>query len=159
MYRLLLPLLLLSGCAVRHTGFVYGTGEFAELRTLDGRGYPLKLPAQAKPLGYLDGHTTEVEGFRIFRTIHVKDWRVHDGLHGLPTWVGPLIAYGAELGIQDRNSGVFYYVDARAARDLEAYIGDIVLLEGWVQDARRVTVAYFRVLAAPDEEDAPSEAP
>jgi hypothetical protein len=139
MLRLLLPLLLMSGCAVRHTGFVFGTGDYAELRTLDGKGYPLKLPAQAKPLGYLDGHTTEVEGLRIFRTIHVTNWRVHDGLHGLPTWVGPL-------------------VDVGAARDLEPYMGQTVLLEGWVQDARRVTVAYFRVLAAPDEEDDPSEA-
>lgn len=154
MLRFLPLLALLSGCAVNHTGFVHGFGDTAEIRTLDGVAHPLKLGEDAAPLGYLDGHTAEIEGIKVFRTIHVRSWRVHDGLHGLPTWVGPLVRYGAEVGIQDRNSGVFYYVDPRAARDLEPWIGEIVLLEGWVQDARRVTVAYFRILAAqPDEED------
>lgn len=156
MHRLLPLLLLLSACAVRHTGFVFGTGDAAEIRTLDGVGYPLVLKGDSEPLGYLDGHTAQVDGMRIFRAVHVRDWRVHDGLHGLPTWVGPVVVHEASLGIQDRNSGVFYFVDPASARGLERHMGKTVLIEGWVEDAQTVTVAYFRVLAPTDED---SEAP
>ena len=144
-------LLLLTGCAVRHSGFVHGTDVGAELHLLDGTVHPLVLGPESEPLHYLEGHSTEVEGSQVFRKIHVRDWRVHDGLHGLPVWVGPLVSHSGELGIQDRNSGVFYYLDAASARTLDPYWGKVVLLEGWVQDARRVKVAYFRVLAEAEE--------
>ena len=140
------------------TGFCYPDERGAMLHTMDGRMHPLAVSEEHAAVRYLDGHTTEIEGTRILRRVHVRDWRVHDGLHGLPTWVGPLVQYGAELGIQDRNSDAFYYIDARAARDLAPFTGQVVLLEGWVEGARRVTVAYFRVLAeeqaqAPEPED------
>ncbi|TNE89119.1 MAG: hypothetical protein EP330_11815 [Deltaproteobacteria bacterium] len=149
-----LSALLLTGCAVRHTGFCYGTETGAELRLLDGKVERLVLAEDSAPLHFLEGHTTEIEGKKALGRIHVEDWRVHDGLHGLPVWVGPLVSHAGELGIQDRNSGVFYYLDPASARSLDPYFGDVVLLEGWVQDARRVKVAYFRVLA--DPEDPPS---
>lgn len=148
-----LPLLLVLsiGCAVRHTGFCYGVESGAELRTMDGKSHRLTLSEDSAPLAYLDGHTTQIEGRQIFKRIAVDDWRIHDGLHGLPVWVGPLVSVGGQLGIQDRNSGVFYFVDPASERSLAPYYGRVVLLEGWVEDARRVKVAYFRVLAELDE--------
>jgi hypothetical protein len=115
--------------------------------TLDGEHYRLALPADARPLAHLDGHTTVIDGTRTFDVVRVTDWKVPEGLHGMPAWVGRLEEQGVQVGLLDRNSEAFYLVDAGAADLLRPDVGKVVLLEGYVEGPHRVHVVYYRVLA------------
>jgi hypothetical protein len=141
-----LAALLLTGCPFHETGLVRPTDEGTVLETPTGDQFRVVTAGQAAPLAALDGHTTEVWGTRISRRVHVTDWKVLEGLHGLPAWVGELDQRGIMIGVQDRNSGAYYLVDPDSAETLKPYVGKTVLLEGYVEGAHRVRVLYFRVL-------------
>ena len=146
---------LLAGCSAHYTGLVHPTDRGMELETMDGKHLRLVLPsADARPIAALDGHSLTVDGTQVFRRVYVGDWSVPEGLHGLPTWVGVLEERGAQLGMLDRNSDAYYTIDLDAYARLRPHVGEWVLLEGYVEDARRVRVVYYRVLAPPTDEDA-----
>jgi hypothetical protein len=52
-----------------------------------------------------------------------------------------------QVGLQDRNTGSFYFVDDVAASTLAPYVGLPVLVEGWVDGPQRINVQFYRVLA------------
>jgi hypothetical protein len=139
--------LLAAGCSAHVVGLVEPAAAGPHLRTSEGASFALVVAGDSAPMSYLDGHTAEVWGRKALGRLVVADWKVLDGLHGLPTWVGPLVAQGVQIGVQDRNSGGFYLLDQAGAAALEAYVGEQVLVEGYVEGAHRVRVVYFRVLA------------
>jgi len=100
----------------------------------------------AAPLAHLEGYLVHVDGRRVFRTVRVEDWQVPEGVHGMTAWVGELRTLGVQLGIQDRNSGGFYLLDAEAEARLADDAGKVVLVEGYVIGPHRVKVMYARVL-------------
>lgn len=138
--------LALSGCAVSLQGLVSEEGPGASLMTAEGTVYRLVTLGEAAPVARLDGHLVTIDGRRAFRTITVEDWKVPEGLHGMQVWVGPLRWHGAQLGVQDRNSGVFYTLDPGAIEALEDHVEKVVLVEGYVVGRNAVEVEYFRVL-------------
>lgn len=145
-------LLLLSGCATHAIGIVAPADGDVLLTTVHGEDYRLVLDEDTRPLQYLDGHTAEVEGPASFGRLRVRDWSILEGLHGLPVWVGVLEWRQGALGLQDRNTGAFYYVDPDNEEVLDPFAGTPVLLEGYVEGAHRVRVVYFRVLADEGED-------
>lgn len=135
-----------AGCAFHATGLARPTSGGPTLQTIDGTTLRLVVGPDAAPLGHLDGHTVTVDGQRVFGAVRVTDWRVEEGLHGMPVWVGPVQRMGAQIGIEDRNSGAFYWVDDAAIRTLSAHVGQVVLVEGYVDGPHRVKVLYWRPL-------------
>ena len=125
--------LILAGCATHAIGIVAPADDGVHLSTVHGEDYRLVLDDEARPLGYLDGHTAEVEGAASFGRLRVQEWSVLEGLHGLPVWVGVLQWRQGDLGLQDRNTGAFYYIDPDNQEVLEPFVGTPVLLEGYVE--------------------------
>ena len=137
---------MLSGCVVRLQGLVHESRPGAQLEVPDGTRYRLVTVGDAAPLAQLGGHLVHVDGRRIFRTIRVEDWQVPEGVHGMTAWVGELRTLGVQLGIQDRNSGGFYLLDAEAEARLSDDAGKVVLVEGYVVGPHQVKVMYAKVL-------------
>lgn len=138
-----------GGCAFHAEGLVGPEGDVTVLNTLDGERYRLALETEdARPLAHLLNHTTAIDGTRVFRVVHVTDWKVLEGLHGMPAWVGVLQEQGGRrLGIADRNSEAFYVLDEGATDVLRPELGKVVLVEGYVEGPHQVHVVYYRVLA------------
>ncbi len=118
----------------------------SRLTTVNGHVYRLVLTGSATPIHSLDGHLVDVWGPQFLRTVRVARWTVGEGLHGMPTWVGELVPMGDQLGIQDRNSGVFYMLDDKTAALLGPSAGGIALIEGYVDGPHRVKAVYYRIL-------------
>lgn len=140
-------MLLVQGCAYHQTGLVETGPRGTLLVESDGKTVALVLGEEASPVKHLGGHLVDVRGQRFLRNVRVGDWRVPEGLHGMAAWVGPLTPMGSQLGVQDRNSGAFYLLDAEAESALRAHAGQSVLLEGYVDGPHRIKVLYYRVLA------------
>lgn len=139
----------LTSCPFHEVGLVTPTTGGADLQNIDGNVFHLRLVGQdSAPLHYLDGHTAEVHGTRVLHNVHVTDWQVIEGLHGMPAWIGVLESRVGQLGLLDRNSHAYYLLDREANDTLSRYVGQMVLVEGYVDGAQRVRVVYFRVLAA-----------
>lgn len=138
----------LPACATHLIGLVTPTERGTTLTEIDGTRYRLVLGPDSAPMAWLDGHLAEVDGQLVFRRVHVTDWKVPEGLHGMPAWVGALEEVGVQVGMHDRNSGAYYLFDEDASELLHPFLGLPVLIEGYVEGAHRVRVVYFRVLAA-----------
>ncbi len=138
--------LLLAGCPFHEVGLVYPGEEGTVLDTEHGERVELSTAGEDAPLAWLDRHTTEVWGNRMSGKVHVTDWKIPEGLHGMPAWVGELELRGAQLGLQDRNSGAYYLVDHESFSTLTPYVGRMILIEGYIDGAHRVKVMFFRVL-------------
>jgi hypothetical protein len=139
----------LGGCAFHATGLATPTPAGPTLVEIDGTSHRLLVGPDAAPLSHLDGHTIRVEGQKVLGAVRVTDWSIQEGLHGMPVWVGPVKLMGAQVGVEDRNSGAFYWVDDAAARTLSAHAGSVVLVEGYVDGPHRVRALYWRLLEGP----------
>ena len=136
-----------GGCVATVVGTVEPRDRGVALVSLDGDELGLRTPGAADPLSYLDGHLVEVRGPLMLGRLTVRDWKVLDGLNGFTVWVGTLERQGAQIGLTDRNSGAYVFVNEGSVGELSRYLGRPVLLEGYVEGAHRVRVVYFRVLA------------
>jgi hypothetical protein len=135
-----------AGCAAHLRGFVGPSDVGTELSTIEGDHYRLVLSKDSAPLAHLDGHLAEVDGIRTGRRVRVSDWTVLEGLHGMTVWVGTVQWVGGAIGVADRNSGALYRVDSAAAGLLQEHLGEVVLLEGWVDGPHEVRVQWWRPL-------------
>jgi hypothetical protein len=149
----------LGGCAIQATGVVapLADGSGTGFLTSEGERLRLRLGPDAAPLAYLDGHEVALEGSRIGTGVRVSDWKVVGGLHGLQVWVGPLDVVGLQIGIADRNTGSYFYLDEASWDVLSPFDGATLLVEGWVEGAHRLRVVYYRVLAP--EDPSPGDGP
>lgn len=137
---------LLGGCAVHLQGMVEPAAGGPRLFTAEGDRYKLVLIGEAQPLAHLDGHFVSIDGTRVFGAVTVGDWKVIEGVHGMSVWVGPVAAMGSQLGIEDRNSGGFYWLHGEAVGELRRHTGELVLVEGYVDGPHEVQVLYFTLL-------------
>ncbi len=123
-------------------------GDVTVFNTLEGDRFRLGLERpDARPLAFLDGHTAVIDGTRVFRVVHVADWTVPEGLHGMPVWVGALEDHGKKVGLTDRNTRAFYVFDDAATDLLRRDLGKVVLVEGYIEGPHQVHVVYYRLLA------------
>ncbi|MCB9678440.1 MAG: hypothetical protein H6737_25290 [Alphaproteobacteria bacterium] len=140
----------LSACAWRGEGLVHGAALGPMLETSTGERYKLVYGEDDRMLAYLDGHMVVMEGRRIGRTLKVGEWSIPAGLHGLNVWYGTLERRGVQLGLQDRNSGAYYFLGPDVTDALAPYVGEDVLVEGYVVGNHLVKVLHHQVLAKRD---------
>lgn len=116
------------------------------ITTSVGDSYRLSLDADSDPLRFLDGHFTEVDGLRTGKRVRVEEWRIIEGVHGMPVFVGKLSRQPPLLGMDDHTTGSYIRLDEKASKTLEEHVGDVVLVEGYIEGANLVKVVYFKVL-------------
>lgn len=139
---------LVSGGCVAHTqGLVRLDEGAALLLEPQGKLTRLRLGQDSAPLQHLEGHLADVDGVRSPLGLWVVDWKVPQGLHGMEVWVGPLGELGVQVGVQDRNSGAWYELLPDSASLLRPYVGEVVLVEGYVEGPHQIRVLSYRVLA------------
>lgn len=143
--------LLTSGCIPAHKiGLMKTVNGQPQLVTMDGDKTKLKLQNESEALRILDGPSVEVWGkTNLSGHLVVNRFRVHEGNHGLAVWIGQLRRLGVQLGIDDANSGAFYLMGEGSWRHLEPFVGDRLLIEGFVDGPHRVKVLHFQVLDGP----------
>lgn len=135
--------LLLTGCAWKGEGLVERTPTGPMLRASTGRSYRLAGGGEQGLLGRLDGYRLILEGRRVGKVLTVKSWTVPEGLTGMPVWLGRLERKGVQLGLVDHNSGAFYLVHPDNWPDLEGFVGENIVLEGFVDGPHVVRVLQF----------------
>lgn len=140
-----------GGCAFHEIGLVHGGPNETTLDTPSDGQYRLLLDSDTEPLAWLDGHEGEIWGSRVGRKVRVTDWKLGEGLHGMPSFVGKIELQGAQIGMLDRNSKAYYVFDPEGAAVLRPMAGRTVLVEGYVDGAHRVRVLYYRLLAKAPE--------
>ncbi len=117
-----------------------------EIRSSEGKTRVLELEGSSRPIRYLNGHLVELEG-RLHRgAIAVEEWRVVEGLHGLSVWVGQLEERQGGLAIADLDSGATYSLDPGVTLDLKPWVGQVLLVEGYVESTLGIHVMYYRPL-------------
>jgi hypothetical protein len=135
-----------AGCTTVLRGHVEHPDGDTVIVTEHGKSVRLTFNEETAPVARLDGDLIEVRGSKALGTLHVVDFVVIDGQHGLQVWVGPVQMSGLSLGVADRNSDRWYPFDASSVPDLRARLGQMVIVEGWLTPDFHVHVAYTRVL-------------
>jgi hypothetical protein len=97
---------------------------------------------EGRPLADLDGYTVEVWGRRALGPLRVERWAVVEG--SLPAFVGVVERRGLQVGLLDQGSQAFYFLDGVDA--LAEHVGDLVVVEGYVDGPHRVRVTAYRAL-------------
>ena len=150
--RAWVPILCLAtACAVRVEGVVRPVGDEIILQTIEGRERRLDLrEPSAETLRFLDGEGVDISGRSFGRRIRVASWELVTGTHGMQAFHGTLTDSARGIGVADRRSGAFYIIDEGAVDVLIGYLGQPVVLEGYVEGAQALHVVYYRVLADPN---------
>ncbi len=133
-----------GGCSAHVRGVLEEGPVGVVVRAMAGKPVPLVLAGAAKPLAQLNGYTVEVWGQRALGAIRVERWSVVEG--SLPAVVGTLERRGVQLGLLDQGSRAFYFVVG--APDLNDHVGQIVLVEGFVDGPHQIVVVSWRSLTA-----------
>jgi len=128
------------------TGLVR-TGESAvHLDTVAGQAYRLNLSGDAELIAGLNGDSIAVRGLRVGESIWVKEWQVVTGADGSAPYLGRLVRHGANLVLEDRNSGGRFVFDESSYKNLEGEAGNIVLVRGFVVGPHVLHVMDWKVL-------------
>jgi hypothetical protein len=139
----------LAGCAVHRVGLLTAEDGPVVLQSLEGQQEKLLLVGDSTRLRQLDGHLVELDGRKGFGRIEVSTWRVLEGPHGLPVWVGPVQRLGMQVGIEDMASQMLVFVDKISAQELRGLAGDWVAAEGYIDGPQQVQVLHWRALDEP----------
>lgn len=147
---------LASACVVpvRAVGVVRPVEGGWALSSTQGRSAPLLLPGDARLLQTLDGELVEVEGLNRRGAIEVTSFRVAEGRHGLSAWIGRLGSTPDGLVVQDLDSGVPLRLSDPDGALYDA-VGEVVLVEGFVNGPLGVSVYDWRVLRPTEAAVAP----
>lgn len=137
---------LAAGCAVHRVGLLDAADGPTALRSLEGEEERLLLLGDALMLRDLDNYMVEIDGRKGLGRIEVTNWRILEGPHSLPVWVGPVQVLGLKVGIADSSSGMIVFVDSPAARAMMDSAGDWVAAEGYVEGPQQIRVLYWRPL-------------
>ena len=137
-----------GGCARNVQGVVtVHPTQGVSLAHVYGGATRLTLSAEEEPLLMaLGGHSVVVDGRGGAQRVRVEHWRVLEGPHALPVWIGVLQLRGGELGLFDRNSDIFYYLEKESSKHLYSSIGRWAVVEGFVDGPHTVRVMYYDVL-------------
>lgn len=147
-------LMLLFACALsaHRTGLVSVADGVARLQESTGRASTLVTRGEGSALLFLDGCIVSVSGPRLGRRLTVTDWEVTDAGDGVAPFVGPLRRYGMQWIIDDRNTGMPVLLEEASLAGLEAEVGHLVLVSGYVVGAQTVRVVAWRALEAPAQQ-------
>ena len=139
---------LITGCARNVQGVVaVHPAQGVSLAHVYGGATKLALSAdEERLLRALEGHSVVVDGRGSARGVRVDRWRVLEGPHALPVWIGVLQLRGGQLGLFDRNSDIFYYLETESSKALYDDIGRWAVIEGFVDGPHTVRVMYHDVL-------------
>ncbi len=146
-WRMVPLIALLSGCAFRQTGLVSVEDQGIKLALQHGGQLRVASVGAGVELASLEGHLVEVTGRRAFGRVTVQRWTVRAGLHDMNAWVGTLARRGAQLGIDDRNTGLWYFIDRADEGALMPLVGRLVVVEGVVVGPHVIEVRDVRVIA------------
>ena len=138
---------MLDGCAAHRVGLVDTSGPSVALKSPDGSRERLLLTGEATALRYLGDHLVEIDGRKGLGRIEISSFRVIEGPHGLPVWVGPVQVLGLKVSIADEASGMLVFVDSDAARAMSKLPGRWVAAEGYVDGPQQVVVLHWRELS------------
>lgn len=150
-------LLILGGCAVHGHGVVVAADP-PMMRLSEGQEYTLRVDEGVRELTQITDVVVEYWGRKRGRVLTVDDYKVGEGPHGMPTWIGTLTASGARLGLQDRNSGLFYVISEEDVDQIEDLVGETLLIEGYVDGPHEIRLMFITVLDL-DEEPPPGSSP
>jgi hypothetical protein len=138
----------LVACAVpvRAIGVVTNEGPRTVITSNEGRSRSLALKGPHVAMRYLDGHEVDLEGLWRGGAINVDRWRVSQGLHGLPAWVGELRRTPNGLVLHVLADDVSIPVDEDSADILDPFVGRMVLIEGFLEVSVGLRVMFYRPL-------------
>ena len=111
-----------------------------------GKEWELSLSGEAKALEALAGCGVELEGRRVGGRLSVQEWRVIAAPDGSEPFIGPLIRHGSNLIIQDRTTQGLIVLEHKSAAAMEAVVGDMVMVMGFVVGPQVVRVVAWQVL-------------
>lgn len=121
-----------------------------ELVDIDGKQWELILSGDARALKSLGGCGVELEGLRVGKRLSVVDWRVTAAPDGSAPFVGPLIRHGSNLVIEDRTTNGLIVLEAKSSDQMDASVGDLVMVMGFVVGPQVIRVVAWRVLLEND---------
>ena len=139
-------IVLVSGCATARKGFIEIDGPTVLLVESRGTKIPVKGPSLELGLRQLDEHLLQVWGKRTPNAFRVDRYRVLEGTHGISVWMGRIAIRAGVLGLVDVEGSLFRPLREMEEGALTEHIGDLVLVEGYIEGAERVRVVYYRVL-------------
>ena len=138
----------LAGCARNVQGVVtVHPTQGVSLAHVYGGATKLALSTEEEGLlRALEGHSVVVDGRGGAGGVRIDHWRVLEGPHALPVWIGVLQLRGGVLGLLDRNSEIFYYLEKDSSKMLYSHVGRWAVIEGFVDGPHTVRVMYYDVL-------------
>jgi len=141
---------LLLGCSLKGnvTGLVRTSDEVTVLDAVDGSTVELALVGDSRLIEDLEGHSVNVIGPRIGKTLRVREWSIVTGADGSTPYWGVLRWHGANLVLDDRNSGAQFVFDEGSYELLREGAGHLVLIQGFVVGPHVLHVMEWRVLGA-----------
>lgn len=116
------------------------------MQELDGEQTPLRLRGDHRVLGFLDGETLELTGTRLMGRLRVREWRLIEGVSGIPAYIGTVERYGQQLVLREYNSGARVLLEPGVTAELGPFIGKPVMVEGYIDESSRLAVVHFQVL-------------
>lgn len=136
----------LGACAFRQTGLVGVDEAGARLALQHGGELRVAPVGVGREIESLDGHLVSVRGRRAFGRVTVSSWTVRSGLSDMNAWVGVLERRGAQLGLDDRNTGMWYFIDRKDEAALMPLVNQLILVEGMVVGPHVIEVADVRAI-------------
>ena len=145
-----LILLGLTSCALnaQESGLLRHSQDTLHLDNVHGETWELRLKGDAEWLEHLEGHSVRVSGSRWGDRIHVKEWMVLAGADGSAPYLGLLERHGANLVLNDRNSGARFVFDPTSFEAIESGVGKVVLVRGFVVGPHVLHVVDWEILGA-----------
>ena len=143
---------LLVGCSLRAdvTGMVREGNDVVVIDTLEGGSVELVLRGDGVLIEELEGHSVHVRGPKIGSKIHVRDWSIVTGADGSTPYWGALRWHGANLVLDDRNSGAQFVFDEGSFDRVREGAGRVVLIQGFVVGPHVLHVMDWRILGDPE---------
>ncbi len=140
-----------AGCAVSVRGAVVPSGDNVVLRELTGDQTPLRLRGDARVLRFLDGELLELSGVQSWGRLRVVEWRLIEGVSGIPAYIGIVERYGQQLSLREYNSGAQVLLEPDVTQELLAFIGKPVMVEGYIDASNQLAVVHYQILVEGEE--------
>jgi hypothetical protein len=140
-----------AGCAVSVRGAIVPSGDNVVVRELSGEQTPLRLRGSARVLRFLDGELIELSGTQSWGQLRVQEWRLIEGVSGIPAYIGIVERYGRQLVLREYNSGARVLLEPDVTQELLSFIGKPVMVEGYIDEHNQLAVVHYQILVDGEE--------
>lgn len=137
---------MMTGCAMSVHGTLAPVDNHMTVRAISGEQTRLALRGEAAVIEFMGGELVQLDGTRAWGRLRVKEWRILEGASGLPAYVGRLRVVGTQLVLQDHFSGAVFALADTVTQELRPFVGQPVMVEGYIDPTYRLEVMHFRVL-------------